>query len=290
MLDELVLLRLWAAPDAALGETRSRVAADLRPVAADPAAGEGAWRSLFAASVERLATAGDLTSGGRGGSRLRLTDAGRQRVQTRCGVPARPDAAKNRGWAWCRDRYALPLALDGDPAGNAEAIRVSLLRRFYLPELSGRGPADSLARTVDLLLAKRLKVGRASVAAFREAALREWVHRPATKAAPAGDATGHLPTDPARFAEAVVAAARGTTTGRFGENKVFVAHVWRELLAARHAAPEELDDFKRRLVRANTAGLLQLSRADLAGAHDAADVRASEIEFLGERFHFVRLD
>ena len=52
----------------------------------------------------------------------------------------------------------------------------------------------------------------------------------------------------------------------------------------------DLGDFKQRLLRANQAGLLSLSRADLVEAMDPADVRASEISSLGATFHFVRVD
>ena len=41
MLDDLLLLRVWAAPDAASGETRSKVAADLRPRRLGPCRGPG---------------------------------------------------------------------------------------------------------------------------------------------------------------------------------------------------------------------------------------------------------
>ena len=187
--------------------------------------------------------------------------------------------------------------MDGERVETADDLRGALLRRFYLPELSGRRRGGSLSRTVDLLLARRLGVGQASLGALRQAALRAWAgqHPPAESGPPPSSGqparpAGRLPADPSLFAQAVLAAADRSPTGRFGEKKVFVAHVWRELLAAGQAAPEEENSFKERLLRANTAGRLRLSRADLAGAHDAEDVRASEIVYLGEKFHFVRLD
>ena len=180
---------------------------------------------------------------------------------------------------------------------TADDLRSALLRHCYAPELPGQPRAGSLQKTVDLLLAKQLKVSQISPGAFRQAVLRNWARQapPAEAAAPApgdkaADFPARLPEHPALFAAAAIAAAFRSPTGRFGEKKVFIAHVWRELLAGGSAAPEEEDTFKRRLIRANTAGQLHLSRADLAGAHDARDVRASEIEYLGEKFHFIRLD
>ena len=292
MLDDLVLLRVWAGPDPVLGETRSKVADDLRAVAADPSQGEAMWRTTLAEAVARLTATGDLAAGGRQGARLRLTDQGRQRVRTRFHLPkAHGDHGTTRGWAWWRDHYALPLALGGRQAGTATELRAALLQRLYLPELSLHPSAGGLQKTVDLLLAKRLKVSQVSLGAFRMAALRGWLAQADAPApAPANARRDPLPEHPALFAQAVTAAAYRSPTGRFGDKKVFVAHVWRELLGSGQAAPGELDAFKRRLIRANTAGQLRLSRADLAGAHDPGDVRASEIEYLGEKFHFVRLD
>lgn len=302
MLDDLLLLRLWAAPDAARGETRSRVAPDLRPLAADPAQGAESWRATFAAATERLAKAGFLAVDGRQGARLRLSDAGRSRVRavfqiTQDRGPARSGRPAAAGWAWWRDHHALPLALGGERPDAADDLRCALLRRFFAPDLPAPSGGGRLRTVVDLLLARRLQAPRSSPAAFRQAVLRDWVRQaPPTKAdapAPGDQAAGlpaRLPEGPARFAAAVRAAAARSRGGRFGENKVFVAHVWRELLASGAAAPEEADSFKERLIRANTAGRLHLSRADLAGAHDARDVRASELEYLGEKFHFVRLD
>lgn len=85
------------------------------------------------------------------------------------------------------------------------------------------------------------------------------------------------------FARRVVAAARTARTGRFGEHKVFLSHVHR-------AIGGDLEAFKARAIEAHRAGLLTLSRADLVEAMPAADVRASEALYLGEQFHFVRLE
>ncbi len=303
MWDDLLLLRLWAAPDPAHGETRSRAAADLRPVAADPAQGQGSWQAAFTAALERLEKAGHLTAQGRRGARLRLTDQGRSRVRATFRLAGESPAHRHQtGWAWWRDRYAVPLALDSEDAATANGLRAALLRRFFLPELPARAAgAGSLSGLVDLLLAQRLKVAQPGLRAFRQAALRDRARQeaapepaaasPANSAAGGDGGGGGLAADLPVFAAHALAAARRSPTGRFGDNKVFISHVWREWRGAGgRAAPEEAAAFKEQLVRANTAGLLRLSRADLAGAHDPADVRESQISYLGEKFHFVRLD
>ena len=294
MLDDLILLRLLAAPGAA----GSKVRADMMPLLATPAAEIG--RRQFAEAVDRLVRAGRVLVSGIRKGRLQLTDEGQAQARGVFHIPRDAAPPKRRGWATWRDRYAMPHALGVKSLDSADDVRAALLRRLYLPELSAGMPASSLRATVDLLLAKRLGTAGGRATNFRSAALRAWLQGwpesgehaptpPSDTSTPPHPAT-HLPEDLAAFAEAVRAAAQHCMTGRFGDNKVFISHVWNALLAAERATPNEERAFKERLVRANTAGRLRLSRADLAGAHVASDVRASETPYLGEVFHFVRLD
>ena len=84
-------------------------------------------------------------------------------------------------------------------------------------------------------------------------------------------------------------AARDCPTGRFGDNKVFIAHVWRAIEAEPLFQAMNLAAFKERLAEANNARLLNLSRADLVQAMDPDDVRQSEVHYLNATFHFVRM-
>ncbi len=97
------------------------------------------------------------------------------------------------------------------------------------------------------------------------------------------------PLDLATFARRVLEAARNSPTGRFGDNKVFISHVWRNLQDDPAFAEMALPTFKQRLAEANNARLLDLSRADLVEAMDPEDVRLSEVPYLGATFHFVRI-
>ena len=76
---------------------------------------------------------------------------------------------------------------------------------------------------------------------------------------------------------------------RFGENKVFISHVWRQLRDEAAIDGLELAPFKRRLVEANREGLLRLSRADLVEAMSPADVEESATAYENATFHFIRL-
>lgn len=89
----------------------------------------------------------------------------------------------------------------------------------------------------------------------------------------------------------------GRPVGRFGDQKVFVAAIWRRLKddprfsdMARQAAADRTPVplvFKKRLVEANRNRLLVLARADLVGAMDPTEVADSEINDRGADFHFV---
>jgi len=107
-------------------------------------------------------------------------------------------------------------------------------------------------------------------------------------------ATNSVITDPAppedekRFAERVLAAAQALETGRFGDNKVFISHVFQRL-ADEGAVAGDTESFKARLVSAHVNGLLSLSRADMVEMMKPEDVDASATRYSGATFHFVRI-
>lgn len=94
------------------------------------------------------------------------------------------------------------------------------------------------------------------------------------------------PLDDDAFAARVLEAARASKTGRFGERKVFISHVFRALVREGVIA-DDADAFKERLVSAHRKGLLSLSRADLVEAMEPEDVEASEARYLSASFHFI---
>ena len=87
----------------------------------------------------------------------------------------------------------------------------------------------------------------------------------------------------------VQAAAEECASGRFGDNKVFIIHVWRALQNDPDFRGMDLPAFKQHLAEANNARLLDLSRADLVQAMDPDDVRLSEVTYLNAAFHFIRI-
>jgi hypothetical protein len=174
---------------------------------------------------------------------------------------------------------------------NVTTIQTALLRRALGeddPKLDSRpDPKKEATR----LLAKTVGARKSGTDELRLAALRAWIDEEQPPGAIVTEA--ELPPeselDPPTFARRVFEAARSCPSGRFGDDKVFVVHVWRALRDDPAFAPIGLEDFKRRLAEANNARLLNLSRADMVEAMDPEDVRLSEIVYLGASFHFVRV-
>ena len=130
------------------------------------------------------------------------------------------------------------------------------------------------------LAAKSVGARRSDADSLRLAALRSWL-------VPSSEPVTVAPEELHTFAERVREAARASTSGRFGGDKIFISHVWHALRNQVRGLDEQT--FKDRLLEANRARLLSLSRADLVEAMDPADVSASETRYLGATFHFIAL-
>jgi hypothetical protein len=97
------------------------------------------------------------------------------------------------------------------------------------------------------------------------------------------------PMDLQTFAELVRTLAPSAPTGWTGDDLLLISHVWNHV----HGRPEfqayDNASFKEKLVEANRARLLTLSRADLIQALDPQDVRESEVSYLDSVFHFLKI-
>ncbi len=88
-------------------------------------------------------------------------------------------------------------------------------------------------------------------------------------------------------AQAMRAARAATKKQKFGDDKVFISEVAKNL-----GVPDrDLERFKRRMVEAHVAGLLELSRADLVEAMDPRQVEESETRHghTSGMYNFVRI-
>ena len=194
----------------------------------------------------------------------------------------------------------------------AEAFSLAAVKRWLLSrELAEAQPIDE-KKALRKVIVRSVSARKDAPVELHDAALRRWlagagaaaaIVAPPRGAAPASeplpavlefrpqhdDALIDLPFDLGGFARDVHQVAHDCPTGRFGASRVFIAHVWRALRARPQYERLGLDAFKRRLVEANQARLLDLGRADLVEAMDPEDVRLSETRHLGATFHFVRV-
>ncbi|XXX73964.1 hypothetical protein WMF30_40590 [Sorangium sp. So ce134] len=160
---------------------------------------------------------------------------------------------------------------------TSEPFTVEAVTRVLLNRLAGTPTLLPVDQALDELVAK--------VSAPATAPALNAPSVPSGATLPTGAA---LPADDTAFAERVLAAARSSKTGRFGDDKVFISHVFQRLAEQGDAVGDQ-DAFKARLVSAHRRGLLSLNRADLVEAMDPADVNASETRYLSATFHFVRI-
>jgi hypothetical protein len=159
------------------------------------------------------------------------------------------------------------LALPGTPKRCPPEVRAVFVQRQLR---SDAGPPERLVR---VLAAREVAAPRPELRVLCDALVRRWL---------AGRVLG-----PVSFADDVRSAAADNQDGRFGDRKVFVAAVWRELRKRPRWSALTLDELKLKLVAAHRAGELVLARADLVAAMDPAQVAASEIAVDGASFHFV---
>ncbi|AFE04203.1 hypothetical protein COCOR_01664 [Corallococcus coralloides DSM 2259] len=178
--------------------------------------------------------------------------------------------------AQVRDRLLWrQLGVETDEAFSLRAVQAHLLGQLLDQEV--RDPK----RGVEQLAARAVGAARVDAEVVRMAALREWV-----LAEPEKVSVKPLQTDTASFARRVLDAAGAVPpSGRFGDNKVFISHVWKAL------QPEWADRpaFNEALLAANRAQQLSLGRADLLAAMNPRDITESEVRTVSATFHFVVL-
>jgi hypothetical protein len=170
--------------------------------------------------------------------------------------------------------------------GFPEATRLDEVKRLVLSRKVGSEEgldADALKKALPRVL---LGAKAGGIRGLRSALLDGW----ADGAVPAVEQLPAEEFDLPAFARTVQAAARDCPTGRFGDNKVFISHLWRHLRHEPGFPAMDLPTFKRRLTEANNARLLTLSRADLVEVMPPADVEESLTPYLNGTFHFVLVE
>jgi hypothetical protein len=164
---------------------------------------------------------------------------------------------------------------------SLETVQAAIFGR----ELGEHRPADP-KKVLDRLVSRQVGARRDDEKEVRDAVLRGWISGSVDQPDRRPSAS---PSVLAGFVQKVRAAAEECASGRFGDNKVFIIHVWRALQNDPDFRGMDLPAFKQRLAEANNARLLDLSRADLVQAMDPDDVRLSEVTYLNAAFHFIRI-
>lgn len=289
--------------------TQSALRAALKAYLADGHTANLARKAIDSA-VSDLQEAGFVVGRGRNSGRLELVEEGKKRALADLGVSSLPGSAKGarQKWAWIQHVALVRLALGADAGGggkrelSSDAVKARILQQHF-----GLHPGAklTLSEVVNMLCAVAMAKTRAAPRRLRQQVVARWLLEPSQEAGEK-DAPGAAETPPqqpekkdpekkepddlATFAEKALAAAKRSPTGRRDGDKVFVSHVYRELVRGGDAAGLSLPDFKSRLVEAQKKGLLRFSRADLVEDMSPEDVRESEVERLSARFHLLRID
>lgn len=274
-----------AAPTIALTEAGRRGALGfLNVVAGLPARPKPTWASVKKSLV--AARALGLPAPAAGFARDDGLRAALLNRQAELGLGAFP-TLKQAKEAWTRKQ----LGMGDREKVTLETVQAALFRRASGDDAKAAVPPK---QALDRLLARNAGAQAAglNVKELRDEVVRRWIDE-ALGGAPAPAPAVRAPfsaLDLAAFADRVKATARACKTGRYGDNKVFIVHVWRALQGDPDFHGGDFPAFKARLAEANNARLLSLARADLVQAMDPEDVHLSEVVYMNASFHFIRID
>lgn len=199
-----------------------------------------------------------------------------------------------------KDKYALSVPAD---TGLSKVLEALVCRLLGYPDVADfdQLKANVLSREAGAVpplpvkdvksVAPRLLLGskKRGVDGYRAVVLNGTFEDNAAFS-PEPDSTDKpIPDALTAFADRVLAAARTCPTGWSGEDFVFISHVWSQLRDDPEFHALGLNGFKAKLIAANRARLLTLSRADLVQAMDPADIHESNTSYLNSVFHFIRI-
>lgn len=283
----------------------------------------------FAELLARLRADGLVEARPRSKGAVRLTDAGRAAALEYLGVTGMPSRT-NWAAVRAKYLFSRALGADAAKFDKSDKLSAFLIRRKYdlsagdtlnaalealACKLLGRPNETSLDGLLRAVLSEELGADRRLPKAdllkqlprmvagvktsrlddLRAAVVRGWLCgasvEPETAPALPAEAPDPRPLDLPEFAATVRRIARDCPPdSRFGNNKVFVAAVWRESQAEDGFPRMPLADFKAALAGASREGLIRLEPADLVQAMDPRLVSDSEVVRAGAAFHFVLVE
>ncbi|MGF1526575.1 MAG: hypothetical protein ACFCBW_07275 [Candidatus Competibacterales bacterium] len=288
-LDTMILLRLYSAKQ---DRTPGAIARDLAPLLGHRLT-PGQIKTQVEERLKALQTEGKWVNAEKK-NHFVLSEAGVDRALGALGG-FRPARAPT--WKAVKEKYLVALACELELRGpeqlaklNFDGQRALILNRHYH---LGLGPQPTLTQVVNALTAQAVKARGTSAQAITTAAVQNWWLKDAEEG-PGAEATpeaGHLDgADLPAFMETVKAAAQATTTGRMGDHRVFINHVYGTLLERHPTLSLSLEDFKDKLAQAKSQGLIVLVRNDLPRNAPPQDMADSETAYLNTTFHLIDLE
>jgi len=254
----------------------------------------------------------------------RLTAEGRTRALAYLGVTELPPKAN---WNTVKAKYLVPkalgLPLTSDAKAYSEAKKLApllLKRKHGLPVGTGSSLKDvfaaiacqqlgyrdytKLEELLPLLLGKAIGSNEPLTMSRAENVARVLLDAPKpgmeglraialAELTNIGARSSIVPPEPfdlEAFANTVLAVARKSPSGRFGDNKVFINHVWRQTKDEPQFPTLNLPAFKEKLIEATRENLLTLSRADMYEELPASDLDEAETAYQNTVFHFILLE
>lgn len=204
-------------------------------------------------------------------------------------------------------RYAEMKKIDqGTAIGRYFARALKALRDFFkrLKAVDGRTgedilkPGESFQKWMDVgyepvavkqakVAEKKAKVEKAQTVRKEKAKKEATVSKAKVKAKPTGTRDEKWLK---ALVEDVVSVAKDPKVGRFDKNNVYIANVWKQLVADGKDRGLTPRDFKMQLTKAYEQDLLDLARADQTYIHTQGDVAASETPYKKTNFHFISLE
>ena len=244
------------------------------------------WAKLIEKELTGLLNSNWLSSPNKG--RYLLTTEGKEHILEFLGIKSFSASEHKQPWEVIK-KYLVAIALDL-PAPNStkhlksigriEELSIAILRKHYDLPLEAYAPLKELAA----LLLEQAKTANSKT--LCKAILLQALGEAQVLDEPSEVEEFNLET----FATKVKEAARNSKTGWFGNNKVFISHVWQQLKAESNDFGLTEEQYKNHLIEASKEGLVRLARADLPDDADPNDVRDSEISYLTGVFHFIFLD
>jgi len=283
------------------GEAQSSVVRDLLPLTGRGKAETERKKnllemiqSLFTQEYLRVAekAGGKKPAKAKKPSRFAATAEGKSAAMVELGFKTLPQGTK---WPALRDKSLSALALGIESPSDkllthiskASGFQAVLLLHLYAGDdqtFATVNTLPTLTRAAEILAAKVLSPPRAGVKHLRDALLARWVEQAGALQSEDTETVAALD-----FAQAALMAARESPTGKFGPDKVFISHAWRQFNRMHPRHKLELEEFKGKLLAAHRERELTLARADLVPALEFDDVMESELMSMGATFNFIEV-